>query len=59
MSDLTAIKEEFELVRSIFDERMCRLWAATKANALGYGGESQVAKAIGLSRVTFVKGNRN
>jgi hypothetical protein len=56
--DLIAIKEEFELLRSIFDERMCRLWAAAKANALGYGGESQVAKVIGLSRVTIRKGKQ-
>lgn len=58
MSDLTAIKNEFELLRSMFDERMCRLWAATKANALGYGGESQVAEAIGISRVTIRRGKQ-
>ena|SRR3970040_660922 len=60
MSDLTAINGEFELLRSILGERICRLWAATKANALGYRGESRVAEATGISRVPlFAEGNRN
>src|SRR5712692_2298327 len=58
MSDLTAIKGEFELLRSMLDERICRLWAATKANALGYGGESRVAEATGLSRATIRRGKQ-
>ena len=58
MSDLTTIKCEFELLRSMLDERICRLWAATKANALGYGGESRVAEATGLSRTTIRRGKQ-
>jgi hypothetical protein len=58
MADLTSIKVEFELLRSIVDERTCRLWAATKANALGYGGESRVAKATGISRATIHRGKQ-
>jgi len=58
MSDLTSIKVEFELLRSMGDERICRLWAANKANALGYGGESRVAEATGISRATIRGGKQ-
>src|SRR3990172_8365140 len=58
MSDLTAINGEFELLRSMVDERICRLWTATKANALGYGGESRVAEATGISRATIRRGKQ-
>ena len=58
MFDLTAIKDEFELLRPMLDERVCRLWAAIKANALGYGGESRVAEATGISRATIHRGKQ-
>jgi hypothetical protein len=38
------------------DERQQRLWAATEADVLGYGGVSLVAKATGLSRPTIHSG---
>jgi len=38
------------------DERSRRLWAATEAQAVGYGGASLVAQATGLSRSTVVRG---
>ena len=38
------------------DERMRRLWAATEPRALGYGGVSTVARAIGLARPTITAG---
>ena len=35
---------------------MRRLWAATEARALGYGGVSTVARAVGLTRPTITAG---
>ena len=35
------------------DERVCRRWAATEAQALGWGGTTAVAEATGLSRTTI------
>ena len=41
------------------DERSRRVWASAEAEALGYGGQSIVAKATGLSRMTFYSQNLN
>ena len=38
------------------NERQCRLWAASEARCLGYGGISIVARATGLSRPTITSG---
>jgi hypothetical protein len=43
-------------LRSVFTERSRRLWAATEARALGYGGIAVVARATGLSPATISRG---
>jgi hypothetical protein len=58
MSDAEQIKSKFEALRHVLDERALRLWAATEARALGYGGISLVARAIGVSRPTIAEGLR-
>jgi len=47
------IRKKFERVSGVLNERGRRVWAAAEAEALGYGGQSIVAKATGLSRVTL------
>lgn len=47
------IRRKFERVSGVLNERGRRVWAAAEADALGYGGQSIVAKATGLSRVTL------
>src|SRR5512143_3065444 len=47
------IRRKFERVSGVLNERGRRVWAAAEAEALGYGGQSIVAKATGLSRVTL------
>lgn len=54
--DETRIAEKFESLRGLMDEQQRRLWAATEARALGYGGVSLVARAIGLARPTIMAG---
>ena len=54
--DESRIAEKFEALRGVMDEQMRRLWAATEARALGYGGVSVVARAIGLTRPTITAG---
>ena len=58
MADAEPIKNKFEALRHVLDERALRLWAATEARALGYGGISLVARASGLSRPTIAQGLR-
>jgi hypothetical protein len=53
-----ALRAKFEAFAPTLDERSRRLWAAAEARALGYGGQSLVAKATGLARSTIFLGLR-
>jgi hypothetical protein len=56
VDDESKIAEKYEALRGVMDEQMRRLWAATEARALGYGGVSTVARAVGLTRPTITAG---
>lgn len=58
MSSAESIRSRFELLRGVMDERVRRLWAASEARDLGWGGASVVSQAIGMSRVTIASGLR-
>jgi hypothetical protein len=51
-----AIKEKYNALRSILDERTRRMWAAAEARSLPYGGISVVSSVTGLSRTTILTG---
>jgi hypothetical protein len=51
-----AVRLRFAQVAPVLDERRRRLWAATEAKAVGYGGVSLVARATGLTRPTIHAG---
>jgi len=53
------IRKKYERLSGVLDERSRRVWASAEAEALGYGGQSIVAKATGLSRMTFYSQNLN
>jgi len=50
---IESIRGKFERLSGVLDERSRRVWAAVEAESLGYGGQSIVAKATGLSRATL------
>jgi hypothetical protein len=50
---IETIRKKFERLAGVLDERGRRVWAAVEAEALGYGGQSIVAKATGLSGTTL------
>src|SRR5271167_536438 len=54
----TKLQRKFASVWTLLDERTRRLMAASEAQALGYGGISQVRRACGLSRKAIAKGMR-
>lgn len=56
MEKIESIKNKYEPLRFLLDERARRLWAAGEAKELGWGGISLVAKATGLSRTTITTG---
>lgn len=52
-TDLEArLVAKFVVMAPVLDERGRRLWAAAESAALGYGGDSIVSAATGLSRTT-------
>jgi hypothetical protein len=50
------IKTKYTSLEPVLDERARRLWAATEARAIGWGGITHVAEATGLSRITIKTG---
>jgi hypothetical protein len=50
MEEADKIYRKYDALASHLDERARRVWAATEAEALGYGGISLVARATGISR---------
>ena len=53
-----SIRFRFRRLASRLDERAVRLFAATEAEALGYGGVSQVSRITGLARSTILRGQQ-
>lgn len=52
----TAIRVKFRALATRLDEHTRRVWAATEARAIGYGGISLVARATGISRRAILVG---
>jgi hypothetical protein len=50
------IRDKFNALRSVMDERMRRQWAAAEAASLGWGGTAALSLATGLSRNTIAFG---
>jgi hypothetical protein len=53
---VTNIREKYQVLWDEMDERARRLWAASEARALGYGGITAVARATGLAISTICQG---
>lgn len=58
MSSIIDIRTKFKALNYTMNEKMRRLWAATEARALGWGGVSLVSSATGMSRTTITEGIR-
>jgi transposase len=58
MDATTVIEKKYRALAERLDEATLRLWAAVEARALGRGGVSAVASAVGLSRTTIYAGLR-
>lgn len=53
MTTTEVIKNKYNALKNLLDERNRRMWAASEASAIGRGGISIVSKATGLSRTTI------
>jgi hypothetical protein len=56
MEDFDAVRQRFSRISGALNERLRRLFAATEAEVLGYGGVSLVARATGVSRRAITEG---
>ena len=54
--DVEILQSKYETLAPALTERSRRLWAATEALALGYGGIALVARATGIARSTISRG---
>jgi len=50
------IKDKYESLLDVLNERSLRLWAATEARAIGRGGQILVSEAIGIHKNTVLAG---
>ncbi len=53
---IAIVAQKYEAMRPYLNERSRRLWAATEARLLGYGGQKIVHEATGLSGTTIRRG---
>jgi hypothetical protein len=53
---VSVLRQKYQALAPLMDERVLRRWAATEAQALGWGGTAAVAEATGLSRTTIRSG---
>jgi hypothetical protein len=58
MTTETAIGVKFRALATRLDEHTRRVWAATEAGSIGYGGISLVARVTGISRRAILVGLR-
>ena len=52
------IQRKYKLLKAELNERTRRLWCATEAEAIGFGGITQVAEATGMSKPAILRGVR-
>jgi hypothetical protein len=53
-----SIRQKYSAVQEVLHERGRRIWAASEARQIGWGGESFVEQAPGMSRKTIRRGLR-
>jgi len=59
MVGVDEVRAKYKHLRCVMDERVTRLWAATEAEALGYGGIAAVVQATGISKARVRAGLRD
>lgn len=52
----SAVREKYDTLFPMMNEKLRRRWAACEALAMGYGGISEVARGTGMSRNTIRRG---
>jgi hypothetical protein len=56
---LATLRAKYGALVPVFTERSRRVWAATEAQAIGYGGIALVARATGMAESMIQRGLRD
>jgi len=56
---VATLRAKYGALVPVFTERSRRVWAATEAQAIGYGGIALVARATGMAESTIQRGLRD
>jgi len=56
---VATLRAKYGALVPVFSERSRRIWAATEAQAIGYGGIALVARATGMAESTIQRGLRD
>jgi hypothetical protein len=56
--DIARIRKKYKLLKAELNERTRRLWCASEAEAIGFGGITRVAEATGMSKPAILRGVR-
>jgi hypothetical protein len=54
--EISIVEQKYQAIKPYLNERSRRIWAATEARTLGYGGQKIVHEATGLSGTTISRG---
>lgn len=55
---IQSIRAKYESIQPLLHERVRRIWAATEARQIGWGGIGLVEEATGMSHTTISRGLR-
>jgi len=58
MDKVAEIKAKYKTIKQEANERFLRIWAATEARSIGYGGVSIVSQATGIARSRIGRGKK-
>ena len=53
---IAAVRNKYQALKPVMDEKVRRCWAACEAVAIGWGGITVVSEATGISRPTIRAG---
>ena len=58
MDKVTEVRAKYTTIKNEANERFLRIWAATEAQSIGYGGVSIVSEATGIARSRITRGKK-
>jgi len=58
MDKVAEVRAKYATIKKEANERFLRIWAATEAQSIGYGGVSIISEATGIARSRIIRGKK-